>query len=98
MGQPQRHWRVRDKQRLLLRMMELLAGNAHVSFEGDLDGFTFSALPGVSEAETAALKRNTIWPKQDFIVVPLEESTIKAIISALGGNVPKRIIHVQIEK
>ena len=98
MAHSQQHWRVRDKRRLLLRMMELLAGNAHVSFEGNLDGLTFSALPGISETETEALKRNTLWPRQDFIIVPLEESTIRPMISALGGNVPKSIIHVQIEQ
>jgi hypothetical protein len=30
--------------------------------------------------------------------VPLEESTIRPMISALGGSVPNTIIHVQIEK
>jgi hypothetical protein len=30
--------------------------------------------------------------------VPLEESTIRPMISAIGGSVPRNIIHVQIEK
>ena len=71
MGQSQPHWRVRDKRRLLFRMMELLAGNAHISFEGNLDGLSLFAVPGIFETETEALKRNTLWPKQDFIIVPL---------------------------
>lgn len=78
--------------------MELLAGNAHVSFEGNLNGLAFSTLPGISESETETLKRSTLWPKQDFVVVQLEDSTIRPVISAIGGNVPKAIIHVQIEK
>jgi hypothetical protein len=76
-------------------MVELLAGNAHVSFEGNLGGLTLS---GTSETETEALKRNTLWPEQDFIIVPLEESTIRPTMTAIGGNVPKTIIHIQIEK
>ena len=78
--------------------MEELAGGAHVSFEGDLKGLTLLSIPGVSEEPTAALKRNTLWPKQDFVIVPLEASMGKKIIAAIGGTVPGAIIHVQIEK
>ena len=51
-------------------MMEELAGGAHVSFEGDLRGLRLLSIPGASEEPTAALKRNTLWPKQDFAGVP----------------------------
>src|SRR5262249_45923132 len=51
-----------------------------------------------SDEPTAALKRNTTWPKQGFIVVPLEPYSGKKIITALGGAVPKAVLHVQIEK
>lgn len=91
-------WLVRDKRRLLLAMMEQLAGDAHISFEGDLSALHLSSIPGASPEETGALKRNTQWPKQDFIALPLEKSTIRTIISAIGGTVPGGIIHVQIEK
>jgi hypothetical protein len=91
-------WLVRDKRRFLLAMMEELAGNSHISFEGDLHNLRLGSIPGASEAETVALKRNTLWPKQDFIVLPLEPSMEKAILSAIGGTVPGCIIHVQIEK
>ena len=91
-------WRVHDKRRLLLTMMEEFAGDAHISFEGDLSALPLSSIPGASQEETGALKRNTRWPKQDFIVLPLESSTSKAIASAIGGSVPSAIIHIQIEK
>jgi hypothetical protein len=91
-------WLVRDKYRFLLAIMEELAGNAHISFEGDLRKLRVGALPGASETATAALKRNTWWPKQEFVVLPFELSTGKAILSAIGGTVPRNIIHVQIEK
>jgi hypothetical protein len=91
-------WLARDKRRFLLAIMEELAGNAHISFEGDLRNLRLSSLPGASETETAALKRNTLWPRQEFVVLPLELSTGKVILSAIGGTVPGSIIHVQIEK
>ena len=91
-------WHVSDKRRLLLAMMEEFAGEAHVSFEGDLSALTLSSIPGASKEETGVLRRNTLWPKQDFIVLPLEPSTSKTIISAIGGTVPNAIIHIQIEK
>ena len=91
-------WLVRDKRRLLLAMMEEFAGDAHISFEGDLSALPLSSIPGASQEETAVLKRNTQWPKKDFIVLPLESSTSKTIVSAIGGTVPNTIIHIQIEK
>jgi hypothetical protein len=48
--------------------------------------------------ETAILKRNTIWPVQSFVVLPLEADRIKAIIAGIGGTVPRGILHIQIEK
>ena len=91
-------WLVRDKRRFLLAMMEKLAGGAHISFEGGLKALRLSSIPGASKDETQALKRNTIWPKQDFVVVPLESSTSQTIVSAIGGTIPNTIIHIQIEK
>jgi len=91
-------WLVRDKRRLLLAMMEELAGDAHISFEGDFCGLRLLSMPGASQEETPALKRNTLLPKQDFVVLPLEPSMTKTIVSAIGGTVPSAIIHIQIER
>jgi hypothetical protein len=95
---PFKFWKVQDKRRLLLALMEELAGGAHISFEGDLRALTLSSLPGASGEPTVVLKRATIWPKQDFVVVPLEPSMGQKIIAAIGGTVPGAIIHIQIEK
>ena len=78
--------------------MEELAGDAHVSFEGDLGGLPLSTLAAASEQPSSVLKRNTLWPKQDFIVVPLGPSMGKEILTALGGKIPRTVIHIQIEK
>jgi hypothetical protein len=39
-----------------------------------------------------------VWPKQDFVVVPLEPSMAQKIMVAMGGAFPGPIIHIQIEK
>jgi hypothetical protein len=98
MEKENKFWLVRDKRRLLLVMMEKLAGGAHISFEGDLSALRLSSIPGALQEETDALKRNTLLPKQDFIVLPLESTTSKTIVSAIGGTVPNTILHIQIEK
>jgi hypothetical protein len=78
--------------------MQELAGAAQVSFEGNLKGLGLLSLPGGSSEETTNLKRATKWPQQDFIVLPLEPPLIPVIVSAMGGTVSRRILHVQIEK
>jgi hypothetical protein len=90
----------RDKPALLTVMMRTLAGHAHLSFEGKLARCNLGAIQGASEDETEVLRRNTIFPRQDFVVLPLEAETISLI---LAGVLPERrvvrdIIHIQIEK
>jgi len=98
MQSPFKFWKVLDKRRLLLTLMEELVGAAHVSFEGDLRGLSLSNISGASRTPTAALKLNTLSPKQDFVIVPLEPSMVQEIMVAIGGTVPRSIIHIQIEK
>src|SRR5215831_11779518 len=86
-------WKVLDKRRFLVALMEELAGGAHVSFEGDLRKFSLVNMRGASEEPTAAFKRNTTWPKQDFVIVPLEPSMSNKIMTAIGGTVSRAILH-----
>jgi hypothetical protein len=94
----QQRWKIRDKRLFLIAVMEELAGTARISFEGDLSATRAFDMAGASKEETPILKRNTLWPQQDFIVLPLETESAKAIIAAIGGTVPKSILHIQIEK
>jgi len=89
-------WQVRDKGQLLLVLMKELEGNAHVSIEGDLRALRLATYPGASTDPTDVLKPITFGT--DFVVLPLEHSTSETIYAALGGRVPKKILHVQIEK
>jgi len=91
-------WKVQDKARLLLAIMEELEGAAHISLEGSLRGVRLMSYPGASHQPTAVLKRGTISPEQDFLVIPLGPSVGKEIIAALGGAIPKTVLHIQIEK
>jgi hypothetical protein len=79
-------------------MVEDLAGNAHISFEGNLRGLPMWNMAGISKEPTTVLKRNTLWPEQDFVVMALEPHMSKTIISAIGGTLSGTIIHIQIEK
>jgi hypothetical protein len=51
-----------------------------------------------SSDETQVLTRNTLWPKQDFLVLPLEAEMVWPIMAAVGRTVPRGLIHVQIQK
>jgi hypothetical protein len=91
-------YKVRNKRAFLTAAFGELAGSALVSFEGSLNGTGLLNVPGVSSDETKVLKRNTLWPKQDFIILPLEPETIASIMVAIGGTVPRGILHIQVEK
>lgn len=91
-------YKVHDKRRFLMAALRQLAGSAFVSFEGDLSGTALIEVTGASGDETKALKRNTLWPKQDFVVLSLEADTVGSIMSAVGGTVPRSILHIQVEK
>src|SRR5271156_1916199 len=91
-------YKVRDKRRFLAAALAELAGVAQVSFEGNLSGTSLSDVAGASSDETQVLKRNTLWPKQDFVVLPLEAEMVRPIMAAVGGTVPRGLIHVQVQK
>ena len=91
-------YKVRDKRRFLIVALAELAGAAHVSFEGDLSSTSLFEVAGASGDETRVLKRNTLSPKQDFVVLPLEREMVGPIMAAVGGTVPRGIIHIQVQK
>jgi hypothetical protein len=91
-------YKVRDKRRFLAAALSELAGDAQVSFEGDLSMTSLSDVPGASNNETQVLKRGTLWPMQDFVVLPLEVEMVRPIMAAVGGTVPRGLIHVQVQK
>jgi hypothetical protein len=98
------YWLVHNKYRLLLAVMEELACNAHIAFEGDFSGLEIMKATGLSGEESHQLKRQTSSPKLDFVVVPLESPTARTVLRFFGRigfrrrKALRRIVHVQIEK
>jgi len=79
--------------------MEELAGNAQLSLEGDLSRCRFTDDVVVAREETPTLKRNTIAPKQDLVVLRLTPETVDPIFKqVMAAGLKRAIIHVQIER
>jgi len=90
----------RDKPGLLSAMMNKLAGDAHISFEGNLSSCNFLGVRGTTGEEVHGLKRQTSFPRLDFAVMPLDPDTVKPILQQIltGGRVVHDVVHVQIAK
>lgn len=88
---------VRDKLGLLLRLMREFTGG-QMSLEGDLSRCKFPAECVISRGEVGLLKRNTLWPRQDFVVLRLQPESIAPILKQIrAAGLSRAIIHVQIE-
>jgi hypothetical protein len=88
---------VRDKHGLLHRLMLQFAGG-QMSLEGDLSKCRFAEETVVARDEAGLLKRNTLYPRQDFIVLRLDEVNIEPVLKqVLAAGLSRAILHVQIE-
>jgi hypothetical protein len=99
MSQDNSHWLdVRDKSALLHRFMVEFAGDTRMSIEGFLEKCQFDEKFEISHAETAVLKRNTIIPKLDFIILQLLPEKVGLIFDqVMKASLDFEIIHIQIE-
>ena len=93
----------KNRPQLLFAMMHELAGdNAWISFEGRLIHTDLIKIGGVAFEETELLRRGTIAPKLDFLILPLTRDSLpaieKAILSKISFHSTEGIVHVQIEK
>ena len=76
-----------------------LAGNTQMSVEGDLSKCKFTADVIVTGDETPLFKRNTVAPKQDFLVLRLTPETVGPILKEImAAGLNQAITHVQIER
>jgi hypothetical protein len=93
-------WKIKNKNHLLFAAMKELAGDAQISFEGELHTLGLLSFQGALIEGTNTLKRCSLSdpPDFDFVILPLETENIKAIIAAIGGSIPRSIIHIQIAK
>jgi hypothetical protein len=97
------HWwlNTRDKPGLLWAILRQYVGDCRASFEGDLRQLGILQLPGATYDETDLLKRQTRWPREDFVILPILPetlSTLKRNLSVSGlFNDGGAISHVQVE-
>jgi hypothetical protein len=90
---------VRKKLEFLHQLMLELAGNSRISLEGDLAECRVASDLIVTHDETATLKRNTISPKLDFVVLHLEPETVERVLKTIKtAGLKRTIVHVQIEQ
>ena len=93
-----RHWpRVRDKVGFLRRLLNEFAGG-RMSLEGDLSKCDFPENVVVGREALGDLQRNTVAPRQDFVVLRLEPDTAEPILKQiLAAGLKRAILHSQIE-
>ncbi len=90
---------VRQPAPFLRRIMRELAGGALLSLEGDLSSAEFPEQAVASRGPIGLLRRNTIAPPLDFLVLRLEPEFADQIFSQVSRiGLRDRIVHVQIEK
>lgn len=81
-------------------LVEVFCGDAHMSLEGDLSDLRWSGRRQVNPRIEVLLRRQTIWPKQDYAVLPLEEDTLveikERVLPVVG--LAEKVAHVQIEQ
>jgi hypothetical protein len=73
---------------------------AKISFEGDLSSCSFEEIPGTRTQPVEPLVRSTIYPKQDFVIIPIMASTLEIIRKKVLPQVGlrKNVLHVLISK
>jgi len=89
---------VRKPIELVRFALEHFQGDCLLSLEGDLSRLDVSLIPGASRKPTDLLPRNTILPKQDFVILPVTAATIDAIDRHVLPHVGLRehVEHIQI--
>ncbi len=81
-------------------MRALAAEDSRISFEGKLSQTELVQMAGVAYEEGGVLKRATLQPKLDFLVLPLTHKNLSALEKAVNSKIAfghGGIIHVQIE-
>jgi hypothetical protein len=79
--------------------MDEFAGDARMSLEGNLSQCHFADDVVLAREEMGVLRRNTLYPRQDFVVVRLEPETVAPILKqVMAAGLSRAIIHVQIER
>jgi hypothetical protein len=85
---------------LLAAMIDSFNGNAHLFLEGDLRYFRSEQFQFLRNEPNDLLVRNTIWPLQQFVIIPLENETVhiikRHVLNCVG--IRNRVLHILMEK
>lgn len=91
---------VKRKAAFLKAMIDYLSDGAQLSLEGNLSEFRaeLGEIPGVGWGETAELRRQTLTPQLDFVVLPLGPETTERILRRIVPRigVVRQVVHIQI--
>ncbi len=81
-------------------VLRALKGPASLSLEGDLSQADFQGITYDWDHPTSILSRNTIWPVQDFVIVPLTNESVELLITRVLPHVGlrTRVLHLLIER
>jgi hypothetical protein len=85
---------------LLSAVARELAGSAFISLEGYMSECEPLTLPGLTTAETELLRRKTITPLLDFVVIPLEITTVDQTLERILSDpcLMDAVVHIEIAK
>ncbi len=85
---------------MLAELMKNLAGEAFITFKGDLTECDFSEIGEVAPSAEGEITKRIKWDDVGFIVLPLNQETIKPILKQIlpNGRVVHKIEEIQIEK
>ncbi len=87
---------------LIEAMMDVLCGDAQISLEGDLSpaAHALEAIPDRRDEPTEVLRRDVLWPRQDFVILPLEWDTIQPIKETILNRLSlgEGVLHMRIAK
>lgn len=90
---------VQNRLGFLHRLMTALAGTARMSLEGNLSRCRFADDLVLGREAVGVLKRNTLRPQLDFVVLKLEPETVWPIYQQImAAGLKRAIIHVQIDR
>ncbi len=91
---------VRHPMKLLAAILDEFRGDGRLSLEGDLSQCDLRGISVVANEPIGVLRRNTLYPQQDFVVLPLDADTPELIKRQILPRVGirNRVIHLPIEK
>ena len=90
--------RVRHPVAFLAAVIDHFAHETFLSLEGDLSHLDVTLVAPISTEPTPILRRNTTWPKEDFVVFVVTPETREPLIRSVLPRVGlrSRVMHVQL--